>query len=296
MKKLLLTAIVCVFAMFGTLKAQNTEVVIDGTVGSYSEYMTRFAPVFVGVQYSISQQYYTAEEIGMEEGIIKSLAFKTDMTWYADSRMLEVYMVNTENSVFNGLTMEQVASEDLVFTGNVKFAPNSWVTIDFDKGFNYTGGNVLVCVNDLTTQMCYNDSYFESFLIPEEKGTRCIWNSSEEMYFDPTASAIEAKEKVMSVPFVKFAFGEVGEKPEQPGDAIEESTLSFNVYPNPVNGVLFIETEAEINEVSIFDVYGRQQVNMTTGQQVDVKNLNSGVYFVKVVTENAEVVKRFVKK
>ena len=57
MKKLLLSAIVCVLAMFGTLKAQNTEVVIDGTVGSYSESMNRFAPIFVAAQYSISHKY-----------------------------------------------------------------------------------------------------------------------------------------------------------------------------------------------------------------------------------------------
>ena len=79
-------------------------------------------------------------------------------------------------------------------------------------------------------------------------------------------------------------------------ESIAELTSSINVYPNPVNDVLFIETEVEINEVVVYDVYGRQQVNMTTGQQVDVANLNSGIYFVKVVTENGEVVKRFVKK
>ena len=109
MKKLLLSAIVCVLSMFGTLKAQNSEVVIDGTVGSYSESMNRFAPVFVAAQYSISQQYYTAEEIGMEEGTIKSLSFKTDMMWFEDNpRRLEIYMVNTENSSFDGLKMKQV--------------------------------------------------------------------------------------------------------------------------------------------------------------------------------------------
>ena len=103
----------------------------------------------------------------------------------------------------------------------------------------------------------------------------------------------------MSVPFVKFAFGEVGEKPEQPGDAIEESTLSFNVYPNPVNDRLNIEAETEILEVVVYDIFGRQQELSAISSQpsvIDVANLNSGVYFVKVVTENAEVVKRFVKK
>ena len=82
-------------------------------------------------------------------------------------------------------------------------------------------------------------------------------------------------------------------------DAIEELNPSFNVYPNPVNDKLVIETEEIVKEVVVYDVYGRQQDNKTTRQQgnlsVDVTNLNSGVYFVKVVTENGETVKRILK-
>ena len=269
------------------------EVVIDGTVGSYAESMNRFAPVFVAVQYSISQQYYTAEEIGKESGNIKSLSFRTD-AWYEENpRRLEVYMVNTENASFNGLTMEQVASEDLVFLGNVKFVSNSWVTIELDKVFNYTGKNILVCVNDLSGQMCYYDSYFTSFVVPEENGDRCMWSSDEAMFFDPTASAITAKDIVNAVPFVKFAFTE--------GDAVEEMiSSSFKVYPNPVNDRLYIETEEEVEEVVVFDIFGRRQVAETPSLQgnvtVDVADMKSGVYFVKVVTENGEIVKRFIKK
>ena len=270
-----------------------TEVVVDGTVGSYAELMNRFAPVFVAVQYSISQQYYTAEEIGLEEGTIKSVSFKTDMWYEENPRRLEIYMVNTENDAFNGLAMEQVTSDDLMFTGNVKFVSNSWVTIELDKAFNYTGGNVLLCVNDLSGQICYYDSYFTSFVVPAEDGTRCMWSSAEEMFFDPTTSAITAKETVNAVPFVKFAFVE--------GDAIEEmTTSSFNVYPNPVNDRLYIETEEEVEEVVVFDIFGRRQVTEIPSLQgdvtVDVVDLNSGVYFVKVVTENGEMVKRFIKQ
>ena len=83
-------------------------------------------------------------------------------------------------------------------------------------------------------------------------------------------------------------------------DAVEEMTASFNVYPNPVNDRLYIETEAEVKEVVVYDVYGRHQVTETPSHQgnmtVDVRNLSNGVYFVKVVTENGEVVKRFIKK
>ena len=80
-------------------------------------------------------------------------------------------------------------------------------------------------------------------------------------------------------------------------DGIAELASSLNVYPNPVNDKLYIETEMNIEEVVVYDVFGRQQTT-DNGQQsyIDVANLNSGVYFVKVVTENGEVVKRFIKK
>ena len=82
-------------------------------------------------------------------------------------------------------------------------------------------------------------------------------------------------------------------------DGIEELTSSISVYPNPVSDKLYIETEVEIEEVSIFDIYGRRQELSAVSCQpsaIDVSNLNSGVYFVKVVTNEGEVVKRFIKK
>ena len=87
---------------------------------------------------------------------------------------------------------------------------------------------------------------------------------------------------------------------DEPGEGIEEFASSFNVYPNPVNDVLFIETEVEINEVVVYTITGvivGQQSTVNSQQStIDVANLNSGVYFVKIVAENGEVVKRFVKK
>ena len=84
-------------------------------------------------------------------------------------------------------------------------------------------------------------------------------------------------------------------------EGIEEQTSSFNIYPNPVNDKLYIEAKTEIEEVVIYDVYGRvQNLSNSATQQlsnsIDVSNLNSGVYFVKVVTENGEAVQRFIKK
>lgn len=86
------------------------------------------------------------------------------------------------------------------------------------------------------------------------------------------------------------------------GDNINdiEHNSTLNIYPNPVEDKLFLATEIYIEEIAIYDIYGRhtisQQANETTSQQViDVDDLNSGVYFVKIKTDDGNIVKRFIK-
>ena len=88
-------------------------------------------------------------------------------------------------------------------------------------------------------------------------------------------------------------------EPENPGEGIEELTSSLLLYPNPVKDKIYIETPTQALTVEIYDVYGRHQVTETPSHQgclvVDVTDLNSGVYFVKVITENGEAIKRIIK-
>ena len=86
------------------------------------------------------------------------------------------------------------------------------------------------------------------------------------------------------------------------GDNINdiEHNSALNIYPNPVEDELFLATEIHIEEIAIYDIYGRetisQQANETTSQQViNVDDLNSGVYFVKIKTDDGNIVKRFIK-
>ena len=75
-------------------------------------------------------------------------------------------------------------------------------------------------------------------------------------------------------------------------------TNNVNIYPNPAKDRLYIETETEIEDIVVFDIYGRRQQTTVNGQQtlsIDISNLNSGVYFVKITTAEGNIVKRFVK-
>ena len=82
------------------------------------------------------------------------------------------------------------------------------------------------------------------------------------------------------------------------GEGVEENVATFNIYPNPVSDKLVIETEATIEAVTIYSltgvmVYAEVDFN---NNMIDVTDFASGVYFIKVRTENGEAVQRFIKK
>ena len=135
----------------------------------------------------------------------------------------------------------------------------------------------------------------------------------------PTANAdeyvayIKGYKENSSVKYYVFAADESGRRRQQPifgnkdphrftfadDERIDENNINeVNVYPNPASDKLYVETESEVDEVEIYDVYGRQQpiVNSQQPTAIDVSNLNSGVYFVRIKTVDGDVVRRFVKK
>lgn len=73
----------------------------------------------------------------------------------------------------------------------------------------------------------------------------------------------------------------------------------FKIYPNPVsNGKLFIETSINgIKSIAIYDTLGKQVLNATTSSnEINVENLLSGIYFIKVVEDNKTSYAKFIVK
>ena len=84
---------------------------------------------------------------------------------------------------------------------------------------------------------------------------------------------------------------------EEPGEGVEELYSSLLIYPNPVNDKLYIITEVEVEDVVVYDVYGRQQTIDNRQQSlIDVSKLNTGIYFVRIKTVDEVITKRFIKQ
>lgn len=78
--------------------------------------------------------------------------------------------------------------------------------------------------------------------------------------------------------------------------AIEEvpSEGVVNVYPNPVTDVLNIQAD-NVQKVELMDMSGRR-ILTTDKEQIDVRRLHAGAYFVRVITSRNTTIKRVVKK
>ena len=99
-----------------------------------------------GTYYSLTQQIYTAEELGTNPCQISSVSFFN--TGSSMTRELDVYMVNTTKNEFDSSTdWIPVTEADLVYSGSVSVSSYGWTTIFFSMPFNYTGSNVALIIN-----------------------------------------------------------------------------------------------------------------------------------------------------
>jgi hypothetical protein len=84
---------------------------------------------------------------------------------------------------------------------------------------------------------------------------------------------------------------------------------SIKVYPNPTTGELTIDAstssatygELTINNVEVFDIYGKllsshHLIPSSSNHLLNISHLTAGVYFIKISTEEGEIVRKIVKE
>lgn len=74
---------------------------------------------------------------------------------------------------------------------------------------------------------------------------------------------------------------------------------SFSIYPNPTSSVLNISNpnNVEIKNISVVDINGRIVKNQSDSlSQINVSDLNAGVYFVTIEAAEGKTTKKFIKQ
>ena len=98
---------------------------------------------------------------------------------------------------------------------------------------------------------------------------------------------------------------------------IDEMENDVRIYPNPTDGVLYVETDNYpfLQNVEIFDVFGRtvvavgtnlrvrpenqnpeSQLGVASSLRLDISHLPTGIYFIRIQTENGTILRKVVKQ
>ena len=130
----------------------------DGIVIGNATYSSPYLPTYTNYYYSLSQQIYTADELGGEAMDLFSVSFFN--TGPSCTRNLSIYMAYTDKTDFESdIDWVAVTETDQVFSGNVDMCDTGWVTITFDVPFFYDGtSNVVLTVDDNSGRWKYGVS------------------------------------------------------------------------------------------------------------------------------------------
>ena len=174
---------------YSFISNENVEYVahfepLDGRyIGDGSANLTNeWVPSYSYYKYSLTQQIYTADEIG-EEGSISSLSFFNGGE--TKTRNFDIYLVPTSKMRFeNNQDWISTTDDDRVFSGEVSLTKGAWTEIVFDTPFDYDGVSNLALIVDDNTGNWSNAPHL-SCRVFNTNGTQALRVYSDNDDFDP---------------------------------------------------------------------------------------------------------------
>jgi polyhydroxybutyrate depolymerase len=80
-------------------------------------------------------------------------------------------------------------------------------------------------------------------------------------------------------------------------DNLDKDIVNVKMYPNPVSSQLTIDTELKISEIKIVDITNKTiRVIKENINVVNVADLTNGIYFIKLITADRTITKKFIKQ
>ena len=256
------------------------------------------APVAMSYAYNISQQIFTAKELGLESADITGISFKVG-SGFSGTRTVDVYMKHTENAKFESTTAwESMADTDKVFSGEFVVEANAdqFATITFDAPFAYKGGNIVLCVNDYTGTATSGETYFYTDELTEYQ-TLCYYPFFGGSKYDPS-NVGKTGYRFYNRNYVKFAAenvvrAEAPVEPEQPAEPEPTAPAAPQNLVATANGQnSLILTWDAVEGATSYNIYsGTNVIAEVTEPTYTVNHLQAGqefCFFVSAVNEVGE--------
>ena len=266
-------------------------------------------PISIYFGYSLSQQIYTADEIG---GAIRinQLKFYTASTInsnLSNTGDIDIWIGHTSASTFQnevsstGAGWLPVAQQQRVLTtGTFTYYSNELI-FTLDTPFDYNGTDNIVITFD-ENRSGNNGSNYRFYQTPDYTGDVSLINRNDSInpnpfspptnYTGPNSTStteVQAKKYKAIVTIIGDALSVDDFKTV--GDAV--------LYPNPANDKVAINTKLNIESLEVFDINGKNLTANTNfnNNVLDINQLATGVYMVKIkYKEGITSTKKLLKK
>ena len=156
-----------------------------------------YLPSYSYYNYTMTQQIYTAEEIGTA-GTINSIAFYNEGA--ERTRTYDFYLSTTEKSSFSdNADWIPMTESNKVFSGNVTMTANDWTFIVFDTPYEYDGtSNLVVVVDDNSGR--YDATPYMACSVYNTSTDQAIYAYSSVTNFNPLSPPTEPITSSWSTP------------------------------------------------------------------------------------------------
>ena len=239
--------------------------------------------------YSFSQSIFLKSEINRANQQFKKVYFYYNgYDQFINKRAFTIYMKHTSSTSLS--TWEDITTFDSLTTVTLDLATKGWYEINLGTSFAYNNtDNIVIAVytKKVAGQTFSKQSMYAH---PAPNGNLMsivtYLDAPLDLHNLPTISPIAYR------PNVRFCLeGNVGVVNATKADK------SISVYPNPANSNLTIANiESTDLNIEIMDITGKvikqQALNGASKITLDISNLSSGIYFIKIGSE----FKKFIKK
>ena len=242
---------------------QEAEVTIGDGI-NYNQYL----PTYAYYNYSLTQQIYTASEIG-QAGSITAIAFKVSNS-KSTARTVDVYLKHTSKDAFTSNTgWETMGSGDKVYSGSVTFQSTGWTTVTLGTPFEYDGtSNLVVCVDDNTGSYVSSSSNSPQFYVYSTGANRALRYYNDNTDPNPASPGSVSGTYVTSNNQVTFTM--------QVGSA----SASLAVSPNAVSGFGYAEGDgpSAVKSVAVIGADLSGDITVTAPTDYEISAAENGTY------------------
>ncbi len=156
------------------------------TIGSGSS-TNAYLPTYAYYNYSLTEQIYTAAEIG-QAGTITAISFKVGNS-KSTTRNVDLYLKHTTKTAFTSKTgWETLSSSDKVYSGNVTFNASGWTTITLSTPFTYNGtSNLVIGMDDNTGSYVSSSSNSPKFYVYSTSANRALRIYNDNTNYNPAS-------------------------------------------------------------------------------------------------------------